>query len=197
MSSASLVLASGSEIRRSILQSAGVDFEVIKSSVDEDAIKRTNPSLSPAQMACVLGKAKACDVSSKHPDRLVLGADQTMEMEGQLFDKLSDRKYARGRLLAMRGKSHSLHSGLVLARSGAPVWQLSVCSTLYVRDFSDEFLDHYLARAGKELTASVGAYAYEGFGAQLFDRVEGDYFAILGLPLGPLLAALRDQGVLA
>jgi septum formation protein len=196
MTAASLVLASGSNIRRAILQSAGVEFEVIKSSVDEDAIKRDSPSLLPAQIACVLGAAKACDVSSQYPNRLVLGADQTMEMDGQLFDKLSDRKYARERLLAMRGKAHSLHSGLALARSGSVVWELSLSSTLYVREFSDEFLDYYLDRAGDELTASVGAYAYEGLGSQLFDRVEGDYFAILGLPLVPLLTALRDQEVL-
>jgi septum formation protein len=196
MSRGSFVLASGSMIRRAILQSAGIDFDVIKSSVDEEAIKRSNSGLSPAQMACVLGEAKACDVSSRHPDRLVLGADQTMEIDGRLFDKLTDRTQARDRLLSMRGRPHALHSGLVLARSGVPVWRLSQTSTLHVRNFSDEFLDHYLETAGEELTASVGAYAYEGLGAQLFDHVDGDYYAILGLPLLPLLSALRDQGVL-
>lgn len=190
------VLASGSAIRAQVLGDAGIKFEIIKSGVDEDAIKQANPTLQPAKMACLLGMEKACEVSRANPEALVLGADQTMEMAGLLLDKLPRREQARDRLLSMRGKAHFLHAGLCLARGGEPVWQHSQTSTLYVRDFSDQFLDHYLENAGEELTASVGAYAYEGLGAQLFERVEGDFYAILGMPLNPLLEALRGFGVI-
>ena len=190
------ILASGSQIRRQILDGAAIGFSVIKPDVDEAAIKAARSELSPAEMALVLGQAKAEAVSRDQPGALVLGADQTMELDGRLLDKLPDAALARDRLIAMRGRAHQLHSGLTLCRDGETVWQYGQTSTLHVRAFSDEFLDHYLAHAGFALTASVGAYAYEGLGAQLFEKVEGDYYAILGLPLLPLLAALRDQGVL-
>tara|TARA_R110000765_G_scaffold41515_3_gene88423 strand:- start:51 stop:644 length:594 start_codon:yes stop_codon:yes gene_type:complete len=189
-----LVLASGSQIRRQILQDAGIEFEIIKSDVDEGRLKQENAALSPSAMAVLLGQAKAVQVSSRHPDALVLGADQTMELGGALLDKLPRRDLARQRLSAMRGQPHQLHSGLVLAQAGQPVWQHLQSSTLWVRDFSDAFLDHYLARAGDELTASVGAYAFEGLGAQLFERVEGDFHAVLGLPVLPVMDALRQHG---
>ncbi|WP_203291100.1 Maf family protein [Maricaulis parjimensis] len=190
------VLASGSQIRRQVLENAEIPFEVIRPDVDEAVIKAERSDLSPADMALVLGKAKSEAVSRQHPDALVLGADQTMELDGQLLDKLPDAALARDRLLSMRGRPHQLHSGLALYRNGQPVWTHQQTSTLHVRDFSDEFLDSYLERAGFALTASVGAYAFEGLGAQLFERVEGDYYAILGLPLVPLLHALRQEGVL-
>ena len=190
-----LILASGSQIRRDILLRAAVPFSVSKARVDEQALKDQNDHLNPADMALFLGKQKALDVSQRHPDRLVLGADQTMELEGQLLDKLPDASLAADRLRAMRGRSHKLHSGLALARNGDIVWSHAQSSTLHVRQFSDEFLDFYLQTAGEELTLAVGAYAYEALGAQLFDRVEGDYYAVLGLPLSPLLSALRDFGI--
>lgn len=192
-----LVLASGSAIRRQVLESAGVAFTVIKPDVDEAVIKAERCELSPAEMALVLGEAKAEAVSGQNPGKLVLGADQTMELDGALLDKLPRAELARERLMAMRGRQHYLHSGLALYCDGAPVWTHSQTSTLHVREFSDAFLDTYLEQAGFALTASVGAYAYEGLGAQLFERVEGDYYAILGLPLIPLLHALRQHGALA
>ena len=192
-----LILASGSQIRRQILHDAGVEFETIKSDVDEDQLKQAHAELSPAAIALLLAEAKAVQVSSRYPDALVLGADQTMELDGTLLDKLPRRDLARQRLLAMRGRPHQLHSGLVLAQAGKPVWQHQQSSTLWVRDFSDAFLDQYLSRAGDELTASVGAYAFEGLGAQLFERIEGDFHAVLGLPLLPVLDELRNQGNLA
>lgn len=192
-----LVLASGSQIRRQVLESAGVPFTAIRPDVDEAAIKLENPDLSPAEMALLLGRAKSQAVSRTVRDALVLGADQTMELDGQLLDKLPRAELARARLEAMRGRAHQLHSGLALSRNGETLWQHSQTSTLHVREFSDAFLDHYLRHAGFALTASVGAYAFEGLGAQLFDRVEGDYYAILGLPLIPLLDALREHGVIA
>jgi len=192
-----LILASGSQIRRQILLDAGIEFETIKSDVDEDRLKQAHTELSPAAIALLLAEAKAVQVSSRYPDALVLGADQTMELDGALLDKLPRRDLARQRLLAMRGRPHLLHSGLVLAQAGKPVWQHQQSSTLWVRHFSDAFLDQYLSRAGDELTASVGAYAFEGLGAQLFERVEGDFHAVLGLPLLPVLDELRRQGNLA
>ena len=190
------ILASGSQIRRQILTDAQVSFDVIKAGTDEDALKADNAHLSPADMALFLARAKAADVSAREAGALVLGADQTMELEGALLDKLSRRELAPDRLRAMRGKPHHLHAGLALCRDGETVWTHQQTSTLHVRDFSDAFLERYLQTAGDELTASVGAYAYEGVGAQLFDRVEGDFHAVLGLPLLPLLAALRQCGVI-
>tara|TARA_R110002073_G_scaffold38717_4_gene110836 strand:+ start:1839 stop:2432 length:594 start_codon:yes stop_codon:yes gene_type:complete len=192
-----VILASGSQIRRQILLDAGTEFETIKSDVDEDQLKQAHTELSPAAIALLLAEAKAVQVSSRYPDALVLGADQTMELDGALLDKLPRRDLARQRLLAMRGRPHQLHSGLVLAHAGKPVWQHQQSSTLWVRHFSDAFLEQYLSRAGDELTASVGAYAFEGLGAQLFERVEGDFHAVLGLPLLPVLDELRRQGNLA
>ena len=192
-----LILASGSQVRRTILEDAGISFTVIKSGVDEDALKQLHQDLNPADMALLLAEAKARDVAERNPDSLVLAADQTMELDGELLDKLPRRDLARARLTAMRGKPHHLHSGLVLMTGEKIVWSHQQTSTLTVRDFSDSFLADYIARAGDELTASVGAYAYEGLGAHLFERIEGDFHAILGLPLLPLLAELRNQGILA
>lgn len=191
------VLASGSQIRRDVLAAAGIPFEAVRPGVDEDALKARHAGLAPAAMAALLADAKAGTVSATRPDALVLGADQTMELDGQLLDKLPRRELARERLLAMRGRPHQLHAGLALYRAGTPVWIWQQTSVLHVRAFSDDFLDDYLARAGDELTASVGAYAFEGLGAQLFDRVDGDFHAILGLPLVPLLGALRRFGAIA
>lgn len=190
------ILASGSAIRRQVLEHARIPFEVDKSDVDETRLKNQNAALSPRDMALWLARAKAANVSARRSGDIVLGADQTMELDGQLLDKLPDAGLARARLQAMRGRAHKLHSGLSLCRDGEEIWCHQQTSTLHVRDFSDAFLDRYLEQAGFALTASVGAYAYEDLGAQLFDKVEGDYYAILGLPLLPLLAALRDHGVL-
>ena len=191
-----LVLASGSQIRRLVLEQAEVPFSINKSNVDEAALKQAHADLTPKEMALMLGRSKAAEVSQRAPGAIVLGADQTMELDGQLLDKLPDASLARDRLQKMRGRPHFLHSGLSLHRDGEEIWSLSQSSTIHVRAFSDQFLDTYLDRAGDALTASVGAYAYEGLGAQLFERVEGDYYAILGLPLLPLLDALRDFGVI-
>jgi len=191
------ILASGSQIRADILRGAQIPFDVIKSDVDEGVIKSKRGDLDPRDMALCLAEAKAKPVSLAHPDALVLGADQTMELDGALLDKLPSADLARERLRRMRGRPHCLHAGLALLKDGEPVWTLQQTSTIHVRDFSDGFLDSYLEQAGWALTASVGAYAYEGLGAQLFERVEGDYYAILGLPLLPLTEQLRRFGVIA
>lgn len=191
------VLASGSAIRRQVLEQAQVPFRVHKSAVDEDVLKQRHSEQSPRDMALLLARAKAADVSAQIADALVLGADQTMELNGQLLDKLPERSLARDRLIAMRGKVHYLHSGLSIWQNGEEIWSHQQTSTLHVRDFSDDFLDFYLDQAGFELTASVGAYAYEALGSQLFEKVEADYFAVLGLPLIPLLDILRQNKVIA
>lgn len=191
-----LVLASGSQIRRLLLEQACVPFRVDKSDVDEGLLKQQHSDLNPVEMALMLGRAKAQQVSARLPGEIVLGADQTMELDGVLLDKLPDANLARDRLLKMRGRPHYLHSGLSLHRDGQEIWSLSRSSTIHVRNFSEPFLNAYLEGAGDALTASVGAYAYEGLGAQLFEHVDGDYYAILGLPLLPLLKALRDFGVI-
>ncbi|MEE2565377.1 Maf family protein [Hyphobacterium marinum] len=197
MSAHPFILASGSQIRQSLLRNAGVDFTVAVSRVDEAAIKARHAGTGPDELALILAEAKAKAVSANHPGALVLGADQILSLDGVMYDKAENRADARNRLADLRGKTHGLHGGLAALRDGQTVWTHSETSLLTVRAFSDAFLESYLDQAGDELTASVGSYAYEGLGAQLFEEIKGDYFAILGLPLLPVLAMLREEGVLA
>lgn len=190
-----LVLASGSASRRAILEKAGVPFTIDPADIDEGAVKAAF-SGTPAALALELAHRKALAVSARQPGKLVLGADQVLEFEGEAFDKARNLHEARARLEMLRGKTHALVGGLALVRDGAPVWQHQSRCEMHVRAFSDAFLDRYMNEAGSILTAGVGGYAYEGLGAQLFDRVDGDFFAVLGLPLLPLLAALREHGAL-
>ncbi|WP_298914786.1 Maf family protein [uncultured Algimonas sp.] len=192
-----LILASGSAIRREIMDGAGLDFEVIARPVDEAAIKAAmlGDGARPRDIADALAEAKALRVSRQEPG-LVVGADQVMVMDGTLFDKPETAAAARDRLRAMRGRRHELVGAVVVARGGAPVWRHVSETRLWMRDFSDAFLEDYLAREGDLVTKSVGAYRFEGPGAQLFDRVDGDFFSILGLSLLPLLHYLRDCGAI-
>ena len=191
-----LTLASGSAIRRQIMADAGLDFDVVNRPVDEAAIKAAmlDDGAAPRDIADALAEAKALRVSRTTPG-LVIGADQIMVMDGQTFDKPATVEDARTRLRAMRGRRHELVGGLVVAEDGRAVWRHASETRLWVRDFSDAFLDQYIAREGERLTKSVGAYRFEGPGAQLFQRVEGDFFSILGLSLLPLLDYLRVRGV--
>ncbi len=190
-----LILASGSAIRREIMEGAGLEFEVVVKPVDEAAIKAAMlaDGARPRDIADALAEAKALRVSRQQPG-LVIGADQVMVMNGTLFDKPTSVDQARERLKAMRGQRHELVGSVVVARDGAPVWRHVSETKLWMRDFSDGFLDDYLAREGDLVTKSVGAYRFEGPGAHLFERVEGDFFSILGLSLLPLLQYLRDCG---
>lgn len=192
-----IVLASGSAIRRQIMEGAGLEFKVIVKPIDEAAIKAAMLAEgSPARnIADALAEAKALRVSRAVPG-LVIGADQIMVMDGQLFDKPKDMDEARARLIAMRGRSHQLIGGVVIAQDGAAQWRHASKTTLHMRDFSDDFLDDYLARGGEDLLSAVGAYKFEGLGAQLFSHVEGDFFSILGLSLLPVLDYLRTRGAL-
>ncbi len=189
-----LILASKSAARRAILTEAGVPFTVQVADVDEDALKA--PGVDPAALAVELARAKALAVSRHDADAWVLGADQTLAFDGGLVSKAPTLETARERLIAMRGRSHQLHSGAALARNGQVVWSGVDTVEMKMRDFSDAFLDAYLAAEGAALLACVGSYRLEGLGSQLFEAVEGDYFTVLGLPLWPVLAELRRAGVI-
>jgi septum formation protein len=193
-----LVLASQSTARRAVLEGAGVPFEVVVAGVDETAAKVSllAKGASPCGVAEALAELKAVKVSRARP-QFVVGADQTLEFEGGLYDKVETLDEARERLKLLRGKAHRLHSAVVVARDGAPIWREVVSATLTMRDVSDSFVEAYLAAEGQAALGSVGCYRLEGLGAQLFSRIEGDYFAILGLPLLGLLDLLRRHGVVA
>jgi septum formation protein len=197
LSATPIILASKSAARRAVLTGAGVPFQVQVAGVDEDAVKTSllAQGASPRDIADALAELKAIRVSQKTPG-LVIGSDQTLEFEGRLYDKAINLAEARERLKAMRGKPHKLHSAVVVAKDGAPIWREIVSATLTMRDFSDAFLDDYLEREGDEALGSVGVYRLEALGAQLFSKIEGDYFAILGLPLMGLMDLLRRHGAL-
>ena len=191
-----LILASRSAARRAMLEGAAVPFIVQVADVDEDAIKIRLADHDAAELAVELARAKALAVSRRDADAWVLGADQTLAFDGGLVSKAKSLEAARERLSSMRGRPHQLHSGAALARNGQVVWSGVDTATLTMRDFSDAFLDAYLTTEGEGLLACAGSYRLEGMGAQLFDRVEGDYFTVLGLPFWPVLAELRRAGVL-
>jgi septum formation protein len=193
-----VVLASKSAIRGQLLGAAGVAFDTDSPGVDEAAVKASllAEGLGPRDIADALAEAKAVKVSRRWPG-LVIGADQTLDFEGRLFDKADSLDEARKRLKMLRGQSHRLHAAVVVAQDGTPIWREVATSTLRMRPFTDAFLEAYLQRNGEAALSSVGCYHLEGEGAQLFDRIEGDYFAILGLPLIPLLDLLRRHGVLS
>jgi septum formation protein len=194
-----IVLASKSASRQAILRAAGVPFEVAGSGVDEDAAKARllDAGHGPREIADHLAEAKAVAVSKALPGAIVIGADQTLDLGGELYDKVETLSEGRARLRTLRGQSHLLHSAMVVAQHGMPIWRYLESPRLVMRAASDAFIDAYLTRHGEALLGSVGVYQLENDGAQLFDEIDGDYFAILGLPLLPLLALLRDKGALA
>jgi septum formation protein len=193
-----IVLASASRSRARLLEAAGVAFVAIPAAVDEAEIKAAlrAEQAPPDHIAQVLAELKAQRVSQRAPDALVIGADQVLACDGSLHDKPADLAAARAQLLALRGRVHSLATATCVARGGSVIWRNLQTARLTMRPFSDAFLDAYLARAGDAVTGSCGAYALEGPGAQLFTHVAGDFFAILGLPLIPLLDCLRNNGAL-
>ncbi len=190
-----LTLASTSAIRRHLLTQAGISFEAIGSGVDEDAVKDAMRAegASPRNQADKLAELKALKVSQKRPG-FVLGCDQILSFEGHSFDKAETLDDAFVRLSQLRGKTHSLECAAVIAKDGQPVWRLVTSPKLTMRSFSDDFLRSYLDAYGREALSSVGCYQFEGPGAQLFERVDGDFFSILGLPLLEVLAFLRLHG---
>jgi septum formation protein len=192
-----IILASGSSIRRKLMSDAGLNFEVISRPVDEAAIKESMLAESARlrDIADALAEAKSMRVSRSEPG-LVIGADQIMVMDGHLFDKPRDIDEARERLKLMRGKTHHLMGAVVICENGVPVWRHMAKTALTMRDFSDDFLEDYLEKEGDFVTKSVGAYRFEGLGAQLFNHVEGDFFSILGLSLLPVMDYLRIRGAI-
>jgi septum formation protein len=192
-----LVLASRSESRRTVLAGAGIALEVLAADVDERAIEAQAGAASPSQVALLLARHKALAVTAKRPGRLVLGADQTLALGQRLYAKPADLAAARHQLRGMRGRTHELHSAVVVARDSAVLFEHCEIARLTMREFSDDFLDRYLAAVGSVVTASVGGYQVESLGIQLFERIEGDHFTILGLPLLRLLQYLRLARCLA
>jgi nucleoside triphosphate pyrophosphatase len=193
-----ILLASQSRARFALLDGAGVKAGREPASIDEAEIKATyrRKGTAPGVCAMALAEAKALTVAARHPDSFVIGADQLLDCDGVWLDKPRDRSDAMSQLRLLRGRSHALATAVCVARNANIVWHELQAPRLVMRDFSDEFLDAYLANLGREDLAAVGAYRIEGPGVQLFDRIEGDYFAILGLPLLPLLRFLREQGAL-
>ena len=191
-----LVLASASEVRRAILAAAGIPLETVPPGIDERAIVNRSGLRAGAEIAALLAREKAFATAARIPDRLVLGADQTLALGTQVFSKPQDVAGARAQLKRLRGKTHALHAAIALARGGALLFEERATARLTMRDFSDEFLEAYLAAAGAAVTASVGAYQLEKLGIHLFEEIAGDHFTILGLPLLRLLDFLRRNGFL-
>jgi septum formation protein len=197
LGAAPLVLASRSQARRALLEAAAVPVEVCPADVDERALEAAAGSSDAETVAGLLARAKAVSVSERLPDRLVLGADQTLALDGRRFSKPADRNAAREQLLSLRGRTHALHSAIALAQGPDIIFEHVGVARLTMRPFTDEFLDAYLDTAGPAATASVGAYQLEKTGIHLFEQVEGDHFTILGLPVLPLLHFLRGTRLLA
>jgi septum formation protein len=192
-----LVLGSRSKARQTLLTAAGIPVEVCPADVDERGLEAAAGSRTPGAIAALLAREKASAVAKLHPGRLILGADQTLALDAKRFAKPADRAAARAQLKALRGKTHALHSALAFVENGKVLFEYAGVARLTMRAFSDAFLDSYLDAVGGAATESVGAYQIEGLGAQLFERVDGDYFTILGLPLMEALAFLRQRGCLA
>jgi septum formation protein len=192
-----LVLASRSDIRGKILAAAGLRFEIRPAQVVERALEARTQVHDAATAARFLARTKADAVAATQPGRLVLGADQTLALGNKRFDKPSDRQDAAEQLRALRGRTHELHSALALVRDGTVLFDRVETARLTMRDFSDAFLEQYLDMMGEAALTSVGGYQLESIGIHLFERVEGDYYTILGLPLLPLLGFLRQNGFVA
>ena len=192
-----LVLASKSAIRRTLLEVAGLSVEVCPADLDERGLEAKAPLQAPVAIAALLAREKACLVGGLRPGRLVLGADQILSLDGARFSKPADRAAARDQLRSLSGRSHELYSAVAFVQDGAVLFEHVGVARLTMRAFSDGFLDDYLDAVGDAATASVGAYQLEGLGVQLFERIDGDYFTVLGLPLMTALDFLRRRGYLA
>ena len=192
-----IILASKSPSRVTLMKNAGIDFQQQISNVDEDVIKQTFlQSGDPTDLAMILAQAKAMTVSQMFGDAYVIGADQTLLFQNSVYDKPASTEEARDQLLALRGEKHQLETAVCVMRNQETLWSLSDSSYLLMRDFSPEFLGHYLAAEGDNVKTSVGGYKLEGLGLQLFEKIEGDFFSILGLPMLKLMTFLRSQNLI-
>jgi septum formation protein len=192
-----LILASQSRARQALLANAGIAFDAIAAEIDEREIQRVSGLSAPGEIASLLAREKALSVSSCQPDRIVVGADQTLALGKRLFSKPADRAQAAQQLRSLGGASHELHSAVAVARDGKIMFDTVAVAQMTMRQLSEAEIDAYLDQAGDAVTTSVGAYQLEGLGIHLFERIEGDHFTILGMPLLPLLAFLRSQQLLA
>ena len=191
-----LVLASQSLTRQALLANAGIDFEAVAAELDERAVQQASGLLPPGDIAALLAREKALSVSSRQPGKYVIGADQTLAQGERLFSKPAGRPQAAEQLRALAGRSHELHSAVAVARDGKIVFEAVAIAGMTMRRLGEAEIDVYLDQAGEAVMSSVGAYQLEGLGVHLFERIEGDHFTILGLPLLPLLGFLRSERLL-
>jgi len=191
-----LILASQSQARKMLLGNAGISFEAVPADIDERSVQKNSSLSAPGEIAGLLACEKACFVSSKNPDRYVVGADQTLALGNQLFSKPAGRAQAADQLRLLAGGTHELHSAVAVARDGKIVFSDVAVARMTMRRLGESEIEAYLDQAGQAVTTSVGAYQLEGLGVHLFERIEGDHFTILGLPLLPLLSFLRGEGLL-
>ena len=191
-----LVIASQSLTRQALLANAGIDFEAVAAEIDERAVQQASGLLAPGDIAALLAREKALSVSSRQPGKYVIGADQTLAQGERLFSKPAGRPQAAEQLAALAGRSHELHSAVAVARDGKILFEAVAIAGMTMRRLGEAEIGVYLDQAGEAVTSSVGAYQLEGLGVHLFERIEGDHFTILGLPLLPLLAFLRSERLL-
>jgi septum formation protein len=191
-----LVLASQSLTRQALLANAGIDFEAVAAEIDERVAQHASGLLAPGDIAALLAREKALSVSSRQPGKYVIGADQTLAQGERLFGKPAGRPQAAEQLRALAGRSHELHSAVAVARDGKILFEAVAVAGMTMRRLGEAEIEVYLDQAGEAVTSSVGAYQLEGLGVHLFERIEGDHFTILGLPLLPLLAFLRSERLL-
>ena len=192
-----LILASQSRARQMLLANAGIDFEAVPAEIDERAVQQDSGLTSPGDIAALLAREKARTVSIDKPGRLVVGADQTLSLGTKLFSKPAGRIQAAEQLSALAGRTHQLHSAVAVAREGKILFEAVSVADMTMRRLSQPQIEDYLNEAGEAVTSSVGAYQLERLGIHLFERIEGDHFTILGLPLLPLLEFLRSERLLA
>lgn len=191
-----LILASSSQSRINMLRNAGLEFDIKPAEIDEREIEMdlTINNSVPEQIAEILAVAKATVVSQNNIDSIVIGADQTLSLEGKQINKVNDLVAAKEKLTRLSGKTHCLHSAVCCACNGSELWKTVSVAKMYMRNLNSTEIDKYIAKAGSKILSSVGCYQLEGIGVQLFNKIEGDFFTILGLPLLPLLKFLREQG---
>jgi septum formation protein len=192
-----IMLASQSRARQTLLANAGIAFEAVAAEIDERAVQQASGLSSPGEIAALLAREKALSVSVRRSDKYVVGADQTLALGFRLFSKPAGRVQAAEQLRELAGQRHELHSAVAVAQGGAIVFEAATIARMTMRSLGEAEIDAYLDEAGEAVTTSVGAYQLEGLGVHLFEQIEGDHFTILGLPLLPLLAFLRSEGLLA
>ena len=192
-----LILASQSAVRKSLLVNAGIAVETIPASIDERAVQATSGVTHPSGIAKLLAEAKARDVAKANPARIVIGADQTLALGTRLFNKPKDRASAAAQIAALAGQTHELHSAVSVVRDGRLLFSHVAVARMTMRPLAELEIAAYLDAAGEAVTTSVGAYQLESVGVNLFDKIDGDHFTILGLPLLPLLAFLRSEKLLS